>query len=176
MTIFENYIIRLRDAVLEDADELFKISNDKEVAKYYGMEPFKNIQEAEEEIKWFLSLLEQGKGVRWVIADKVTNKYIGDVGIFDFDEKNNKLEIGFKLKKEYWNKGIMTECIKKALDFGFREINCNRIHAFVDTRNAGCKRTLLKNGFKFEGLLREFEFEFGHYVDLEMYSILKREY
>lgn len=33
-----------------------------------------------------------------------------------------------------------------------------------------------KTGFKLEGLMRDYEFEYGHYVDIEIYSILKREY
>ncbi len=70
----------------------------------------------------------------------------------------------------------MTECIKKTLEFGFSDRNYNRIEALVDKRNIGCKKTLENNGFKLEGLLREYEFENGNYVDLEMYSILKREY
>ncbi|WP_291563923.1 MULTISPECIES: GNAT family N-acetyltransferase [unclassified Clostridium] len=175
-TIFENNIIRLREANLEDAKELLSVTNDEEVIKYYGMDPYKNIREAEDEINWFISLLKEGKGARWVIADKDTNKYIGDIGVFNFDKNHNRIEIGFKLKKEYWNKGIMTECIKKTLEFGFSDRNYNRIEALVDKRNIGCKKTLENNGFKLEGLLREYEFENGNYVDLEMYSILKREY
>ncbi len=30
------------------------------------------------------------------------------------------------------------------------------------------------NKFKFEGILRVYEFEHGHYTDLEMYSMLKK--
>lgn len=176
MIIFENDSIILRDAHLEDAEELINITNDKEVMKYYGMEPYKTIKEAEEEIIWFLNLLKENQGVRWVIADKNTNKYIGDVGVFDFDKCHNKIEIGFKLKKEYWQRGIMAECIEKVLEFCFRDKGYNRVQALVDLRNVGCKKTLVKCGFKFEGLLREYEYENGEYVDLEAYSILKREY
>ncbi|HCQ90205.1 MAG TPA: N-acetyltransferase, partial [Clostridium sp.] len=66
-TIFENNIIRLREANLEDAKELLSVTNDEEVIKYYGMDPYKNIREAEDEINWFISLLKEGKGARWVI-------------------------------------------------------------------------------------------------------------
>ena len=176
MTIFENDIIRLREATLEDAEDLLKITNDEEVMKYYGMEPYKNIEEAEEEINWFISLFKEDKGARWVIADKNTNKYVGDVGIYDYSRQHNKAEIGFKLKKEYWKKGIMTQCIEEVLNYSFFDKNCNRVQAIVDPRNIGCKKILEKSGFKFEGLLREYEFEYGEYVDLQMYSILKREY
>ncbi|MEW8956996.1 GNAT family N-acetyltransferase [Clostridium sp.] len=175
-TIFENNIIRLREAMLEDAEELLKLTNDEEVMRYYGMGAYNNIDEAEEEIKWFLNLSEEDKGVRWVIADRDSNNYVGDVGIFNLSKNHNRIEIGFKLNKEYWNKGIMRECIKRVLEFGFNEKRYNRIEALVDKRNIGCKKTLESNGFKLDGLLREYEYENGEYVDLEMYSILRREY
>lgn len=143
-TIFENDIIRLRESTLEDAEELLKITKDEEVMKYYGMEPFKNIEEAEEEINWFINLFKEDTGVRWVIADKNTNKYVGDVGIYDYSKEHNKAEIGFKLKREYWKKGIMTKCIEEVLNYSFLNKNCNRVQALVDPRNIGCKKTLKK--------------------------------
>ena len=176
MQIFENYSIRLREATLEDAEELLKITNDEEVMKYYGMESYKNIKEAEDEINWFLSLSTENKGARWVIADKKSNKYVGDVGVFDYDRQHNKIEIGFKLKKEYWNKGIMTDCIGELLKFCFCNKNYNRVYALVESPNIGCIKTLEKCGFKSEGLLREYELQHGEYVDLHIYSFLKREY
>jgi len=46
----------------------------------------------------------------------------------------------------------------------------------VDAGNEASKRVLVKNGFIREGTLRQYEYEDGGYVNLEMYSILKDEY
>ena len=70
----------------------------------------------------------------------------------------------------------MTDCIGELLKFSFCNKNYNRVQAMVIPQNTGCKKTLEKCGFKLEGLLREYEFEHGEYVDLQVYSILKREY
>lgn len=174
--IFENELIRLREAKLSDEEELLRISNDEEVMKYYGMNHSPNIEGAKKEILWYRSLLANNEGARWVIADKENNQYIGDIGVFHFEPTHNRLEIGFKLAKEYWNKGIMGACIQKTLQFAFLEKKYNRVEALVDPRNIGCQLTLKKNGFQLEGILREYEFERGHYVDLQLYSILKREF
>lgn len=176
MIIFENDCIVLRDAEPKDAEGLLSITNDKEVMRYYGMAPYKDLKEAQDEIDWFLSLQRNGNGARWVIADKNSDEYIGDVGVFDYDNYHNRIEIGFKLRKEYWGRGIMSNCISILLKFCFLQKNVNRVHAMVDTNNIGCARTLEKSGFKLEGILREYEFENGKYVDLKVFSILKREY
>jgi ribosomal-protein-alanine N-acetyltransferase len=169
-------LVQLRKAKLTDAQELFNITQDKEVMKYYGMGAYDTLSEAEDEIKWFLSLLDEEQGVRWIIADSTNDKYIGDVGIFNYNPDQNRIEIGFKLKRDYWNKGIMSSCIKQVLDFGFNDMKVNRIEALIDKRNPACKNTLKKCGFSYEGLLREYELENEEYVDLEMHSILFREY
>ncbi|CAM3794766.1 GNAT family N-acetyltransferase [Mesobacillus zeae] len=175
--IFENEMIRLRDAVLNDAEELLHTNNDDEVMMYYGKNPYnQDIQGARDEILWFRSLLAENKGVRWVIADKASNQYIGDIGVFNFEPDHNRAELGFKLQKKYWNKGIMRVCIQQVLEFAFEEKSYNRIEALVDPRNIGCQKTLKKNGFQLEGALREYEFERGQYIDLQMYSILRREF
>lgn len=173
---FENEWVRLREPRLNDAQELLRITNDPEVMKYYGIEPYQELAKAEDEIRWFLGLFRENCGGRWVIADKITDQYIGDIGLFHFQAKHNRIEIGFKLKKEYWRRGIMTFCIHRIVQYGFYQNHYNRIEALVDKRNEACLKTLEKCGFQREGLLREYEYEYGHYVDLYMFSMLKSEY
>jgi len=175
-TIYENKYIRLRQAKIEDAEALFHLTQQKEVMKYYGAAPYTTLGQAKAEIEWFLSLEEKGQGARWVIADMHSNQYIGDIGLFHYQEKHRRVEIGFKLSMDYWNRGIMSECIRQTLAYGFGVRKYNRIEALADTRNNGCQKTLLKNGFQLEGVLREYEFENGHFVDLQMYSKLQRDH
>ena len=59
------------------------------------------------------------------------------------------------------------------ITYAFGELKINRIEAYVDERNQGCKKVLLKNGFKYEGTQRECEYEYGHYVNLELFSLLR---
>ncbi len=173
---YENKIVRMRDAEIEDSTELLEISRDAAVMRYYGGNPVRDLAGAEKEIRWFQNLPIEKKGARWVIADRVSGQYIGDAGIFNYIQAHNRIEIGFKLEKEYWQKGIMTFCISNILQYGFSTMGCNRIEALVDKRNLGSIKTLEGCGFKREGLLREYERENGEFVDLFMYSILGREY
>ncbi|WP_232697544.1 GNAT family N-acetyltransferase [Brevibacillus daliensis] len=175
-TIYENHLIRLRQAKTEDAAELFQLTQDEEVMRYYGTGAYHSMDEAIEEINWFKNLSTEGTGFRWVIADINTNQYIGDIGLFHLNVKHRRVEIGFKLNKAYWNKGIMRECIKVTLNAGFQDQEYNRIEALVDPRNIGCQKTLLSNGFQQDGLLREYEWEHGQFVDLGMYSMLKKDW
>ncbi len=171
---FDHY--RLREARSDDAEELMKITNDKETMKYYGTSGtfYKTKEEALQEIDWFRKLFNQHGG-RWVITEKNSDKYIGDIGFFNYQEEHNRVELGYKLSREFWGKGIITKCINLLTQWGFSKRNYNRIEALVDTRNEGSKLVLLKNSFRLEGILREYEIEYGKPVDLEMYSILRKD-
>lgn len=171
--IYEDQEIRLRKGKLEDAEGLYQLLNDDDIMIYYG-ESLTSREYAVEEINWFNSLFEENSG-RWVIEDRQTGLYIGDIGISNFEATHKKGEMGFKLDKNYWQRGIMSRCIQAILKLAFNELNYNRVEALVDVRNTACSNLLAKNSFTKEGILRDYEFEHGGFVDLEIHSILKSE-
>ena len=69
----------------------------------------------------------------------------------------------------------MREALKRVLDFGFGTMELNRIEALVFPENLPSHRLLQKLGFQREGVLREYEFVKEKFVDLTMYSLLRRE-
>lgn len=105
------------------------------------------------------------------------NRLVGRIEIFDIDIKIDMITIGYTLSKEYEGKGIATKAVAALVKYLFKEINLNRIQAFVMTENIKSAKVLLKNGFIKEGIIREGNYWTGHgIIDLELYSILKREY
>lgn len=168
--------IGLRRAKVEDAKGIYEITNDDDVMEFYGVSGayYKSRDEALGEIEWFNSLFNDGAG-RWVIELIDSGEYIGDIGFSDFDKDHKRAEIGYKLKKEYWGRGIISNLIGQLVPYIINTLGYNRIEAIVDVRNPGSKAVLIKNGFISEGILREYEFERGNFVDLEMLSILKRD-
>jgi ribosomal-protein-alanine N-acetyltransferase len=67
----------------------------------------------------------------------------------------------------------MTEVARAVLEFGFNQLQLNKIEAKVDPGNEASIRLLYKLGFQQEGLLRQHEFEKGRYVDLALFSKLQ---
>jgi len=162
----------LRQPRASDAEKLLAVTQDDDVMRYYGMEPFTSEQEALQEIDWFNGQFEKAEGIRWVITIKPHDEYIGDVG-FGLVPRHARAELGFKLARAYWRQGIMREAIDRVIAYGFEIRQINRFEALADPRNAGCVGLLESFGFSKDGLLREYEFEKGTFVDLAMYSLLK---
>lgn len=70
----------------------------------------------------------------------------------------------------------MSEAISAVLQYGFQEMNLNRIEAILDPANTSSVQLLENFDFVREGLLREYDFGQQGFDDVFMYSILKRDY
>jgi ribosomal-protein-alanine N-acetyltransferase len=173
--------IKLRTVIMrkpkkKDLKGLLRVSLDPDVMKYYGMPPIRSIKDIEREVNWFNKIYRKKEGIRWIMASKETDEYIGDIGFHNYSKQHRRIELGYKLSREYWRKGIMNESIKGAMKFAFEELKVNRIEALVDIDNLASMRLLLKLGYKKEGILRQYEKEIRGFVDLAMFSILRDEF
>lgn len=173
--ILETARLRLRQLRESDAQQLLGITQDEDVMRYYGMEPFASEREALDEIHWFNDHFEKTTGIRWAITLKPHDEYIGDVG-FGYVAQHARADLGFKLVRAYWRQGIMSEAMSLVIAYGIESLRVNRFEATVDPRNVACVGLLEAHGFRKDGLLREYEFEKGAFVDLAMYSLLRREW
>ncbi|MFW9991751.1 MAG: GNAT family N-acetyltransferase [Candidatus Odinarchaeota archaeon] len=166
----------LRKPLSEDIDSYFKICQNEEVMRFYGKEPYQKREQAEKDMEWMLGIFAKDEGVRWVITLKGKDECIGDLGFDHWEKKHFKCEIGYKLKQECWGKGYMTEAARSMIDYIYKELDMNRIYAFVDPANPPSYKVLKHLGFQKEGTLRESAYEKGTFIDLQVFSLLRREW
>jgi ribosomal-protein-serine acetyltransferase len=100
----------------------------------------------------------------------------GLAGFKEIDQVNHKAEIGYWLAEQLQDKGIMTRTVKKMIDFGFRNMNMNRIQIKVAVGNFKSAAIPRRLGLYFEGIERNGEFHTDRYYDLEVFSILKNDW
>ncbi|MCO5581169.1 hypothetical protein L7F22_035047 [Adiantum nelumboides] len=84
-----------------------------------------------------------------------------------------RAELGYVLQKAHWGKGLITQAVKLALMQGFKELEIQRVEAFVHPENKASQKVLLKAGFVQEGLLRKYKFIKGTVRDCLVFSYLK---
>lgn len=176
LPVIETERLVLRGATAEDAPALLAMMQDPEVLRYYGMSRFESLQQAVREIGWFGDLWEHGQGIRWAIDELGGAHYIGDIGLHNLVRAHARAEVGYRLARGYWRRGYMGEALRAVVGYGLEAMALNRIEALVDTRNTASCRLAEKVGFIREGVLREYEYENGAFVDLAMYSLLRRDW
>ncbi|RAS91145.1 N-acetyltransferase [Priestia endophytica] len=166
----------LREIVKDDANDILKYLSDEEVMKYYGLAPFKTINEALNEILWYQSILNEQTGIRWGITLKGKDKVIGSCGFLNRVPEHYRTEIGYELSRDYWGHGIASEALEAVIRYGFKYLKFQRVEALVEPPNIPSQKLIEKHGFIREGLLRNYEFTCGKFDDLYMYSLLKQDF
>jgi len=73
-------------------------------------------------------------------------------------------------------KGLGTEALRLLGDFLFREEGAHRLEALTVAFNTGAMKTLHRNGFAREGVLREAVLVDGQWRDRVIFSLLRREW
>ena len=164
----------LRKIEIEDAEPLFNYYNNKNVYQYLDWNGPSSVDHAIEIINHWNRGYSEGWIIRFGIVEKDSNELIGTIFLNSFDGK--RAEIGYELSEKHWRKGIMSEAIRKVIHFAFNTLERTRIQATVCNENTASEQILLKNGFQYEGLLRQYE---ENYVtkqvkDMKLYSIIKK--
>lgn len=106
------------------------------------------------------------------IREKENLKLIGGIGLH-LDLANRKAEIGYWIGKSFWNKGYVTEALQKIVEFGFEELHLNKMYASHFPHNPASGKVLQKNGFEFEGILKQEVLKNGQFLDLHRYAIFQ---
>ncbi|AHV96971.1 GNAT family N-acetyltransferase [Paenibacillus sabinae] len=174
--ILETERFVLRQLNQDDSREIFQYFSLDEVTKFYDLESFTNIEQAEELIDRWNQKFERNQGIRWGITLRSESRVIGTCGFHGWMKNHYKAEIGYELTPEYWRQGYMSEVIQKAIEFGFNNLGLNRIQAFVEPENVGSRRVLEKIGFSEEGTLKEHFYWRNRFVDTVIYALLKKDY
>lgn len=166
----------LRKINMNDAKDLFAYGSNPEITKYVCWQTYKSKEDAVSFINKTLEQYSNGAVSPWGIVIKEHNKLIGTCGFIRYDPDHNKGELAYALSCDYWNKGIMTEAVKKIIEFGFENMDLNKVQARCIKENIGSEKVMIKSGMKFDGILRNDILLKDNYFDLKVYSILKTEY
>lgn len=163
----------LRELTQEDAERVFKCFSNEKVTRYYGQEPFKEIQQAENLVTLFLKNFAEKRGIRWGIERKETKGIIGTIGFNAWSPVHRRAEIGYEIHPDYWRKGYTQEALTEIVSYGFEHMGLTRIGAVVYLENEASNKLLSKAGFQKEGILRDYMYQNGLAHDTFVYSILR---
>lgn len=164
----EHHSVNLKTFTSKDISDFMEWGTDDEVTKYMMWNSYTSSSEAE---FFFTNVVEKHP---WFKAICLGEKVIGSITLDKSKGAHScKAELGYVLARKYWGMGLVTQAIKLAIETGFKDLDVERIEAYVDPANIGSQRVLEKNGFTKEGLLRNFVIQKGILKDRLIYSFLK---
>jgi ribosomal-protein-serine acetyltransferase len=115
-------------------------------------------------------------GTQYSYALLLGDELVGVVAFNSIEKLNRCATMGYWLAKSKMGNGYMTAAVKALMDEGFQELELNRIQARVATANYPSQAVCARLGLKKEGVLRQAEWLYDHFVDLTVNSILRSEW
>ncbi len=61
------------------------------------------------------------------------------------------IEIGWRLRKDVWSKGLATEGAERCLQYGFETLVFDKVYSFTATNNKPSERVMQKIGMTYQG-------------------------
>ena len=168
----------LRWPKIQDAQWLFENFTRPEIANGLSNPACKELT-LEKEKKWIRSQAgrrRKKEAIEFIVLEKLSGSLVGACGLVKINTFSNWAELGFWIAPEYQSKGYVTEASKLVMNYGFKELNLNRIEAFCFTRNTASIKVQEKLGMKREAKLRQRANCNGKYCDVYISSMLKSEW
>ncbi len=166
--------ISLRKLKLSDAKRFAELANNKNISKTMR-DGFPSPYTIEDAIK-FINFSHEDNG-NYIFAIIYNDEVVGITGLHNQQDINRfSKELGYWIGEPYWNKGIASKTVSLIIDYGFKNLDINRIFAGTIQGNLASTKVLEKNNFNFEGVSKKSAFKNKVFLDEYHFAILKEDY
>ena len=166
--------LTLRPFIADDASAMFaNWANDPDVTKFLTWPAHPSVEVSHWVCNDWVSHYTEPNYYQWAIV--YDGQPIGSIAVVDQDDKVGRAQIGYCIGQNWWHMGIVSEALKVVMDFLFDEVGYNRIEARHDPRNPHSGTVMKKCGMKYEGNLRQSDWNNQGVCDACWYALLKSE-
>lgn len=177
MRLIINRELMLRPIELQDATAVLELilANEQHLKQWlpWVVKPFT--------IHTVLSYIEmsdrkrlQQSGYEFVIIHN--KKICGIIGLQHIDWENRKANIGYWIGKASEGRGIILRSADAVIKMAFEDLKLNRIEMYCAEKNVRSRAVPERLSFRIEGILRQNEWLYDHYVNHVVYGLLRSEF
>lgn len=163
----------LRPFTLDDAPAMYhNWASDDEVTKFMTWPSHESVEISRMVLSDWVSHYADNNYYQWAIVPKDVGEPIGSIAVVNLHKKIGKAEVGYCIGKLWWHQGIMTEALTEVVRFLLTEVGVNRVEARHDVRNPHSGDVMRKCGMRYEGVLRQADWNNQGVCDSCVYAIL----
>jgi RimJ/RimL family protein N-acetyltransferase len=167
--MIETERLLLRPFSPDDLDAFVSLNADPDVMRYIGDGKPQTKEQTRTRFNAVLDHWKQhGFGLCTVI-EKTSGDFVGFCGL-KFLDTSDEIEVGYRLAKRFWRRGLATEAARASLEYGFETLGLKRIVAVVQPENAASCRVIEKIGLRYEKDARFYD------TDVKYFAITREEY
>lgn len=171
---YEGQRIYLRPLELEDEALLRRWFNDP--ANWSTLARFLPVNQQRER-EFIERLYKSTEDLAWGVVVREGDRLIGAAGLHRIAHVNRSAEFGIIIgDRDYQSRGYGTEATRLVVQYGFEELNLNRIGLSVFSDNERGIRAYRRAGFEQEGRRRQAFFRNGGYHDELCFGLLRSDW
>ena len=165
--LLETERLVLRRVTLADLDNLARINSDPEVMRFIGNGSVLTRAQSEARIRRIQKVYEFFPGLGlWIGEEKPSRQFVGAYALI-YIPKTTEVEVGYRLRKSAWGRGLATEGARALVRYGIFELGLDRVVGLTHPENDASKHVLMKSGLQARGT--------GHYYEKELcYFVAER--
>ena len=149
MIILETERINIRTWEKGDWELMKPMSNDPEVMRYLGGELLTDEQIQNIETGQSKNFEELGF-CYWILELRDSGEFIGLCGVQPYkDDEREFFDYGWRLAREHWNKGYITEAARAVRDYAFSELSLPKLTSTARQENTPSINVMQKMGMQF---------------------------
>lgn len=164
----------LRPFRIEDDHDMFtNWASDAEVTKYLMWPTHNSIEVSQYVLNDWIPHYTEPDYYQWAIT--IDGHAIGSIAVVEHDDRVGKAHIGYCIGRNWWHQGIMSEALQAVMNYLFDVVGYNRLDSRHDPRNPNSGAVMRKCGMKYEGTLRQSDWNNQGVCDACWYALLKDE-
>ena len=160
---------------LGDADELFRVTDDnRDYLRQWlpWLESIKRVEDTRAFIRAAQAQSAQNNGTQ--LAIRLHHTIVGIVGHHQIDWRNRITSLGYWVDEAHQGRGVVTAACRALVSHAFDDARLNRVEIRCAVGNQKSRAIPQRLGFRQEGLLRDAEWLYDHFVDHIVYAMLAR--
>lgn len=168
---------RLVPLDLADADELFSLTDANRLYLRRWLpwlDSVRRVDDTRTFIRAAQAQAARNDGVQLALV--VDDRIAGVVGHHQVDWRNRSTSLGYWIGESYQGRGLTTAACRALIGRAFESARLNRVEIRCAVGNHRSRGIPVRLGLRREGMLREAEWLYDHFVDHVVYAVLAKEW